>query len=320
MSLILRPARSRRPRTNPDAYQALPPLNSLVAFEAAASIRLYPAAAEVASQGAISRQIRLLESYLGAALFQRAHRSIYLTPTGEQYYRTICRALGEVAQATAEIRQWRGGRTITVATTQAMAALWLLPRITDFQRDHEEVDLRIVATDQLLDWKQLDCDIALFYCRQPPEGLSATSLFPERVFPVCSPAFLERQPDRDPQALLASRRLCLDALQQEWIGWREWFELLGLPPVRATHENHINNYPMLIQAAINGQGLALAWDSLVDEPLKNGSLLQPLPWVLETRASFCLLEPQQRGVTYQAVDAFRSWVLKQAEQHRAGKY
>ncbi|GAA3531715.1 transcriptional regulator GcvA [Zobellella aerophila] len=292
----------------------LPPLNSLVAFEAAARhLSFTLAASELnVTQGAISRQIRQLEEYLGKPMFVRASRSINLTPTGLQYYQTIYRALMDMAQATGEIKKWQGEQQVTVATTNAMAALWLLPKVASFQQQHEEVDLRILASDQLTDLRRLDCDIALFYCRLPPDEMKITTLFPEEVFPVCSPSYLERiQGWSTPEELFGKTLLYLDESQRDWVSWQEWFEQVGLPPASPRNRVNINNYPMLMQAAINGQGIALAWGSLVDEYLENGALVRPVDTVLRTPANFCMLEPLNRGVVPSSVKLFRQWLLEQ---------
>ncbi|OEY67847.1 LysR substrate-binding domain-containing protein [Marinobacter sp. X15-166B] len=300
----------------------LPPMNSLIVFEAAARHESFTQAAHELSvtQGAISRQIRQLEEYLGKDLFVRANRNISLTLTGQQYYQTIYRALLDVAQATGEIKKWQGEQEITVATTNAMAALWLLSKVAEFQQQHEEVDLRILASDQVTDYRRLDCDIALFYCRLPPDNMKVTPLFPEEVFPVCSPAYLAGgQPGRSHENSLSRTLLYLDESQRDWLSWEDWFEQVGLAPVTPRNRININNYPMLIQAAINGQGVALAWGSLVDEYLETGALVRPLDVVLRTPANFCMLEPLNRGVVPSSVKLFRQWLLEQLPGQVGGK-
>jgi DNA-binding transcriptional LysR family regulator len=136
----------------------LPPLNSLVAFEAAARHLSFTLAAHElnVTQGAISRQVRLLEDYLGKTLFERTTRAINLSPTGSQYYETVRTALMQLAHATGEIRHWQGAQQVTVVTSTAMASLWLLPKVAEFQRDNEEIDLRSIAYDQVKDFTRLD--------------------------------------------------------------------------------------------------------------------------------------------------------------------
>ncbi|MFK4049724.1 LysR substrate-binding domain-containing protein [Acinetobacter venetianus] len=291
----------------------LPPMNSLIVFEAAARYLSFTRAANElnVTQGAISRQIRQLEEYLGKELFVRANRNIYLTPTGLQYYQTVYSALLEVAKATGEIKKWQGEHQVTVATSNAMAALWLLPKVTAFQQQ-EGIDLRILATDNIFDLHKMDCDIALFYCRVPPVGMNVTTLFPEEVFPVCSPSYLAQFAENvTAEELFGRTLLYLDDSQKDWITWSEWFESVNYPEVKPKNRVNINNYPMLLQAAMNGQGVALAWGSLVDEYLDNGTLVRPVETVLRTQANFCMLEPSDRGVIPSSVKQFRTWLLDQ---------
>lgn len=292
----------------------LPPMNSLIVFEAAARHLSFTQAANElnVTQGAISRQIRQLEEYLGKELFIRANRNISLTPMGLQYYQTIYSTLLNVAQATAEIKKWQGEHQITVATTNAMAALWLLPKVATFQQNNEGVDLRILTTENILDLQKMDFDLALFYCRTPPLGMKVTTLFPEEVFPVCSPNYLAQfKEGTPPEEIFGKALLYLDDSQKDWITWAEWFEAVDYPMVKPKNRVNINNYPMLLQAAINGQGVALAWGSLIDGYLENGSLVRPVETVLRTEANFSMLEPLDRGGIPSIVKHFRSWLLEQ---------
>lgn len=292
----------------------LPPMNSLIVFEAAARHLSFTQAANElnVTQGAISRQIRQLEEYLGKELFIRANRNISLTPMGLQYYQTIYSALLDVAQATAEIKKWQGEHQITVATTNAMAALWLLPKVASFQQNNEGVDLRILTTENILDLQKMDFDLALFYCRTPPVGMKSTTLFPEEVFPVCSPSYLAQfKENPTAEEIFTKALLYLDDSQKDWITWAEWFEAVDLPVVKPKNRVNINNYPMLLQAAMNGQGVALAWGSLIDGYLDNGSLVRPVETVLRSQANFSMLEPADRGLVPSSVKHFRSWLLDQ---------
>lgn len=211
----------------------LPPMNSLIVFESAARHLSFTQAANElnVTQGAISRQIRQLEEYLGKELFVRANRNIFLTPTGLQYYKTIYSALLDVAQATAEIKKWQGEHQVTVATTNAMAALWLLPKIAAFQQ-YEGIDLRILTTENIQDLYKMDFDLALFYCRVNPVDMKVTTLFPEEVFPVCSPDYLSQfNKDSEYENIFAKSLLYLDDSQKDWITWAEWFEAVNYPIV-----------------------------------------------------------------------------------------
>lgn len=289
----------------------LPPMNSLIVFEAAARHLSFTQAAHQlnVTQGAISRQIRQLEEYLGRELFIRANRNLYLTPTGLQYYQTIYDALLDVSKATAEVKKWKGEDQVTVATTNAMASLWLLPKVADFQQN-EGVDIRILTTENILDLNKMECDVALFYCKKPPTAMQATTLFAEEVFPVCSPAYLSKFNGlSNPYEIFNQHLLYLDESQKDWITWPEWFELVGLPVVTPRNKMNINNYPLVIQAAIHGQGVALAWGSLLDDHLEKGTLVRPIDTVLKTEANFCMLDPKDRGVMSSSVKRFRTWLM-----------
>ena len=264
------------------------------------------------TQGAISRQVRLLEDYLGKVLFERTTRTIHLTPAATAYYEIVRAALLQVAQATGDIRHWQGAEQVTVATSTAMASLWLLPKVSEFQRENEEIDLRIIAHDHVKDFSRLDCDLALYYCSTPPRDMQVTPLFSEEVFPVCSPQYLQKNPALNkPEDLAACTWLVLDDPQRDWLGWSEWFNSQGLKNVDPKRRININSYSMVIQSAMGGQGVALAWSRLVDDHLRSGALVRPLDAVLRTDAQFCLLEPLSRGGMRQSVKRFRSWLLNQ---------
>ncbi|OOE33035.1 LysR substrate-binding domain-containing protein [Salinivibrio kushneri] len=292
----------------------LPPLNSLVAFEASARHLSFTLAAEElnVTQGAISRQIRQLEEYLGKAIFTRANRNIHLTATGLQYYQSISQALLDIAQITGEVRKWQGEHKITVATTNAMAALWLLPKVAEFQNSNDEIDIRILASDSVLDLRRLECDLALFYCRTPPADMHVTTLFSEEVFPVCSPAYLDKIGNpSEPESIFSNTLLYLEESQRDWVNWEQWFSSVGLPNIQPRNRMNINNYPMLLQAAMNGQGIALAWGSLVDDYLQRGALVRPVEHVLSTPSNFLMLQPMKRGVIPSTVKQFKQWLLEQ---------
>lgn len=291
----------------------LPPLNSLVAFEAAVRHLSFTRAADELSvtQGAISRQVRHLEDYLGRALFIRDKRVLHLTETGAEYYDSVQQALLLLAGATGDILQWQGDKQVTVVTTNAMASFWLLPRFSEFQEQYPEVDVRILAVDNLRDVSQNEFDIALFYCRTPPQDLQVTPLFSETIFPVCSPAYLDKHPElRDPQKLASGTLLALD-VKEEWVNWSDWFQQCGLPqPAEPARRLKINNYPLVIQSALNGQGLALAWANLVDDYLASGLLVAPVDTTLATTSQFYMLEPSApQSRPKPGVACFRQWLL-----------
>lgn len=291
----------------------LPPLKSLVAFEAAARHLSFTRAADElnVTQGAISRQVRALEEYLGKPLFTRATRSVNLTMVGLQYAQAVRSSLTDIASLTSEVRSWRSMQQVTVATSSAMASLWLLPKITAFQQQLEDVDLRIITLEQVRDLDRIEFDIALFYCHLPPSSMRATTLFHEEVFPVCSPSYLERHgPIGNPEALLNCTLLSLEDADVDWISWKRWFSEVGAEAGPSRRRLNINSYSMLVQAALMDQGVALGWGQLVDDYLLSGRLVRPMETVLKTKARFCMLEPTQTPSRHASVRAFQQWLLE----------
>jgi len=300
----------------------LPPLKALVVFEAAARHLSFTLAARElnVTQGAVSRQIHLLEDYLGQVLFTRTTREIHLSPTGNRYYAAAREALQQIAQATGEIRHWQGALQVSILTSTAMASLWLLPRVAEFQREHEEIDLRIITDDHVRclgqELARLDADLVLYYCSTQPEGMHATALFAEEVFPVCNPEYLQRHGVVSSlDALAAHTWLWLEDPQMDWLGWPEWFTRLGHAPLKPRRRVNINSYSMLIQSALAGQGIALAWSNLTGDHLDTGGLVRPVAESLNTGKQFCLLEPaSQTGGAHRrrSIGQLRDWLLAQA--------
>ncbi|MEX1056734.1 MAG: LysR substrate-binding domain-containing protein, partial [Natronospirillum sp.] len=257
----------------------------------------------------VSRQIRHLEDYLGRALFVRDKRQLGLTQTGMDYYVNVQQSLQGLADATGDILQWRLNKQITVVTSNAMASLWLLPRLPQFQNLFPNIDVRILATDTLKGVRSSEYDIALFYHRKAPVGMSATPLFQERVYPICSTEFLQRHTVDTPEQLLATTQLWLDS-SENWLTWKEWFKATDLKPITPDRRLNLNNYPMLIQAALNGQGIALGWEQLIEQYLETGLLVRPVATELNTEAHFYMLESEEQGRRKPGVEEFRAWLLE----------
>ncbi|QNX86597.1 LysR family transcriptional regulator [Acinetobacter seifertii] len=291
----------------------LPPMHSLIVFEVVARhLSFSQAAMELnVTQGAISRQIHQLEEYVGKELFIRANRKVHLSPSGLQYYKDIYEALLSVATATSKIMKWKEDHQVTIVTTKAMATLWLMSRVISF-REHHEIDLKILTIENISGLNKIDFDIALFYCNYPNsmENMEVTPLFDEEIFPICSQNYLNKlgqSPSLDD--LFGKNLLYLDELQKDWISWSEWFEAVGYPNFIPKNRINSNDYPMLLQYAINSQGVVLGWTSLVDEYLNNGSLVRPIETVLHTQNKFCMLQPLHRGIISTSVKKFRNWLL-----------
>ena len=174
----------------------LPPLRSLVAFEAAARLSsLTTAAAELKiTREAVSRHIRALEAHLGIKLFYRVHRAVTLTAAGAKFQRIVQQSLEDIAAGAGAIRGRSRPAGITVATTIALASFWLTPRLASFRERHANVEIHVKISDASLDMLADGIDIALRYGDGKWKGLRAIRLFGVKSFPVCTPDYLRRAP------------------------------------------------------------------------------------------------------------------------------
>ena len=294
-------------------YRNLPPLNALVAFSAAAEEQSFTRAGQrlFVTQGAISRQVRLLEQRLDVTLFERDNRQVRLTNAGANYHQAISVALSQIASATELLQQPFDDNQITVATTHAVASLWLMPLISQYCQLQEQVDVRLLASDSVMDMHPKDYDCCIGYSMQPPERGRLVKLFNERIFVVCSPDYLAQHKDLTPRQLLATRQLVLDNTDSGWLNWPDWFAGVGLETVVPQHRVTFSHYTMLLQAAQQGQGVALAWDYLANDYLASGMLVQAVDLVMETAAGFYLLTSPE-GEQKHAAGVFCDWLAAQA--------
>lgn len=289
----------------------LPPLNSLIAFESAArNLSFTKSSIELSvTQGAISKQIKLLEEYLGKELLLRSTKKMELTPAGLEYYEVVKKSLLILADGTEKIRGVQSGQELTVAATTAMASLWLMPKVSTFQSLNEDIELRIVASDNLKETAQFD--IVLNYLRHPPSGCKATALFYEEIFPVCTPEYLRKNPGlTTPEGLSNCTWLYLEEMQKDWLGWAEWFDGLEIPAPMPKRKLKINSYSMLLQSCLDGQGVALGWSYLVDDYLQSGALIKPMKNALRTGSKFWLIESDSYSRNQRGVDKFRNWLIE----------
>src|SRR5882672_8491369 len=174
--------------------RALPPLDLLRGFEAAARhLSFTRAASELfLTQSAVSRQIQALEAFVGVDLFERRHKALALTDAGQAYYRTVAQALDILRDATRKLKEARKGHVLTVTTTVSFAALWLVPRLARFRKEHPQVDVRITATHEVVDMEREGIDVAVRDCLLSKAPPGAVHLVGEHLAAVCSPAYAKQ--------------------------------------------------------------------------------------------------------------------------------
>jgi len=288
----------------------LPPLNALRAFDAAAHhLSFTRAAAELfVTHGAVSRQIRLLEEWLGVALFRREHRAVVLTEAGQAYAQAVRESLDRLAEATQQLRaRDRAGR-LNVATSDSFAALWLVPRLGRFRAQHAEVDLRLSTSDRLIDLAREGFDMAIRYGRGVYPGLEAEHLMTEDLSPVCSPALLEGPEGLRRPEDLGRVTLLHDDMRQDW---RMWLMAAGIEGIDSTRGPSYEHSNLVIQAAVQGEGVALGRGALVAGDLAAGRLVQPFDISLRADFAYYVVHPPG-ALARPKVRAFRDWLMEEA--------
>lgn len=293
----------------------LPPLNSLRAFEAAARHLSFTKAAEElhVTPAAVSQQIKLLEEHCGTKLFRRLTRALMLTDAGQAALPPLREGFDKLAEAVDRLRSHDRGGILTVSVPPSFGAKWLVHRLDRLNAAHPEFDVRIDATDTLVDFSDAGVDIALRYGRGTYPGLHAEHLMPEVAFPVCSPALLEGEhPLRAPEDLSHHTLLHVQWKMEHEAApnWRMWLRAAGIEGIDAERGPRFTIEGMTVQAAIEGQGVALASGSLVSDDLKAGRLVRPFgPTICEATAfSYYLVYPQANAESPK-VKAFRDWIM-----------
>jgi putative choline sulfate-utilization transcription factor len=290
----------------------LPPLQALSAFESAARLASFTAAARElgATQPAVSQRVVQLETALGAPLFARGHRGVTLTEDGARLFEAVRDSLDALRVASADIRARRARGALTLVTDFGFATYWLMPRLADLKRALPEVDVRIV-TSQTLDPQQAQADVAILFGDGAWPSCTSARLFPETVTPVCTPAFraTHAAAAARPADLLSLPLLHVQPTEPErWLAWRGWFAAHGLAVPPGAPGLTFNSYALVIHAALMHQGVALGWAPLVDELIDSGQLVRLVDAPVVTPRGYFLVRPPARPEA-PAVPLFRRWLL-----------
>lgn len=285
--------------------------NSLRVFESAARHLNFTASARElhSTQSAVSQQVRALEEQLGLKLFDRVYRGVKLTEPGHALFVSVQEGFATIEKTITRIQQHHRNPQLNILTDFSLATYWLLPRLPDFRRKHPHIDVRITTNQGVVDWQRQEADVAIVFGDQSQlEGIPR--LLHEEVLPVCGPGFLnEYGPIDDLTGLGEVPLLTLTADQrQRWLDWPGYFERLGGTPPLAPSELMFNNYPLLIQAAIAGQGVALGWRGLIDDLLERRMLVGLDHLRLGTTSGYGVVDVHPEDVS-SAKRVFLEWVL-----------
>ena len=290
----------------------LPSLNALKAFEAAARHESFTRAARelCVTQGAVSQQVKALEDELGVPLFRRERQRLALTEAGRSYLEVVREAFDRLRKGTERLLERRGARTLTITTSPNFAAKWLVHRLGRFAEAHPDVDLRVSATVQHVDLARDDFDLAIRHGDGHWPDVEVTRLCTEQLFPVCSPQLASgSRPLRTPRDIVRHTLLHVNDSAE----WGRWLTSASVEDVDYERGIVVSQASMAIDAAIGGQGLALARTALASWDLIAGRLVRPFAHALVAPYAFWIV------CTKSIADApkvaiFRDWLLAEAQE------
>jgi len=292
--------------------QRLPPLNALRAFEAAGRLGSFKeAAAQLhVTNGAISQQVRLLEAWLGAPLFERHNRRVVLTAEARAYLAQIGPLFEQLAQATASYGVPANiSRTLSVNASATFTLRWLVPRLEKFRSEHANIDVRVETSNEPVESIKETYDVII---RGGPDtfyGYWMRPFLAEERLPVCSPALLARLPLREPDDLRQHTLLHTTSLPRVWPDWLAKAQVYGLSPASTLTFDH---FYLTLQAAIDGMGIAMGPTSLVSDDLAAGRLVAPFNDPRLPSRSYCTYVPDERSAD-DVVVLFCSWLEREGK-------
>ena len=295
----------------PAMPRQLPPLNALRSFEAAARYESFTRAAEElhVTQGAVSQQVKALEAQLGIKLFLRERQRLQITRAGRDYLVVIREALDHIGAGTERLRERQGGNVLTISTSLDFAAKWLVHRLGRFAVAHPGIDLRVSATMHHVDFARDDVDVAVRHGDGSWPGLEATQLCAEQIFAICSPKLLAgRNRLRQPADVL---KWPLLRLEDQSTAWERWFALAGIAAPARLPGPVLNRASMLIDAAIDGQGVALARTTLAAWDLIGGRIVRPFDLSWHPTGTYWIMS-QKAMSKVKKIRQVRNWLLAEA--------
>jgi LysR family glycine cleavage system transcriptional activator len=288
----------------------LPPLNALRAFESAARNSSFTQAALelCVSQGAISRHVATLEQWLDVKLFTRMNRGIALTPQGRTYFESTKSALDAIELSTRHLKQSPDKDRLKLKLPPTFAMRWLIPRLARFHAQHPDIDVQITTSHQPADFNREDIDVSIYSWADPPTGPEHLHLFGEVLLLVCAPGLLKTAPPLEKPRDLAHHVL-LCSLNRPY----DWTTILQAAHVSDIDGNgglKFENAALAYQATIDELGIMVAQLAFVQEDLKSGRLVSPLPLRVPTRRGY-YLSSYPAHIKPTRVKIFEEWIKQE---------
>lgn len=292
----------------------VPSINALVVFEAAGRHGSFTAAARELrmTQAAVSYAIHRLEEHLGTALFLREHRRVRLSAAGARFHADVAIGLSHIQRSARDLRTAAEGH-VTLSCSTAFAAFWMVPRMAQLRADLPQIDLRIQTGDHDLDLVGEGIPLGV-RGGNPADWpqYEARPLAAEEIWPVCGAGYLAgRERPAGPEELLGHQLIHLEEPFRQAATWRDWFGSVGVEGRRVPKGLQINDYVLVVQSVIAGQGVALGWRHLVEGLVGQGVLVRLTDHALVTGMDFHVIWPRDATLARPAVEV-RDWLLAQA--------
>lgn len=290
-----------------------PPLNPLHVFVCAARHCSFTKAAEElrVSQSAVSRQVAVLEHFLGVRLFLRERPGLRLTQDGAQYLAEVAPAFQAILDATGRLAEGSDREPLRLQVYPTFMAKWLMRRLPDFQAKHPDIQVRATSSVTPVDFTRHRVDAAIQLGDGVWPSMEVTFLFRDAFGPVCSPDLLEHGPQlTDPSDLLRYPLLHSHYRRRDW---DDWFESLGLKLPQEEEPTVFASSLLTYQAALDGLGIAMGQTKMLQKELESGALVCPFPHIMERDLSYYFVAPEAMG-NRRRLRAFRTWLVDAARR------
>ncbi|TCT36166.1 LysR family transcriptional regulator [Martelella mediterranea] len=278
-------------------------------FEAAARLESFTRAADELglTQTAISRQIAQLEAELGVRLFERRNRAVFLTDEGRRLGRVVAEALTSIRTEIASIRGSRDPDTVVLRCQLCEAFYWLMPRLAEFHAAHPEIQLQLVSALDPLTEALEPFDIAIQTTGRACGAARLLFTAPDEIFPVCAPSFLDSPDPLPPEAVAHLPLLFHRVTPQDWFDWPDWFAAAGLARPASLRMTAFDSYPLVLQAAVSGQGVALGWKRTVSGMIDEGKLRPVCNLSIERPGELSVFRGSRRS-NHASVERLAAWL------------
>ncbi|WP_053138904.1 LysR substrate-binding domain-containing protein [Pseudomonas sp. MIACH] len=294
--------------------KTLPPLASLLPFEAAARLGSFSKAADELhiTQAAISRQIRGLEDNLGVKLFSRRNRAVFLTQEGRELGKVVGEALRSISESAASLRVSPHSHRVVLLCQLCEAFYWLMPRLSTFHQQYPHIEIQVVTSTRPLTEFTQHFDVALQSTGRASGAHPLMFTAADEVFPVCSPAYLRTKKPLALAGLQACTLLHHSSHPPHLMEWDRWLQVFGQALAGDTRGATFDSYPLMLQAAVEGHGIAMGWRRTASKLIETGALVRPCAESVHLPEAISVYR-QQGGGSRAEITALLDWLEVQLQ-------